>query len=425
MGMLIGRAAKLIPHEQVMKILLIPLSHDAGSRWDVGGAPAGEASRGELFDGGPPLGRINRAVLPSARRRAFQLAVLAAATAWLPLAILTAAQTLVSKDGSFQAFITDYGVLARSLFAVPVLVLADYLVARRLSGIVRHFRDAGLVRGADIERFRHIVDSTRRLRDSPVAEFFVITSAFALALTLAMTVDMQALPQWHRLGDGPYTLSAAGVWHLFVSLPILLLLILGWLWRLTLWTRFLWLLSRLDLCLIPSHPDRTAGLKFVGMSLHSLSLYVCAIGAILAGTIANQVLHDGASVLSFRQTIAGFVVVMLVLVSGPLVLFSDKLLVAMRRGAFEYGAMAREMGRQMEQKWLARDFGEEALGASDFSATTDLYSIVANVYTMNIVPVGIKNIAVVVVAALLPFLPVALTAVSPEMLFRKISGFLL
>ncbi len=60
-----------------------------------------------------------------------------------------------------------------------------------------------------------------------------------------------------------------------------------------------------------------------------------------------------------------------------------------------------------------------------FPATTDLYSIVANVYTMNIVPVSIKNLAVAAVFTLAPFLPVALTVLSPEDLLRKFSGFLL
>ncbi len=55
--------------------------------------------------------------------------------------------------------------------------------------------------------------------------------------------------------------SLAGWWHLLVSLPLLLILFFGWIWRLALWARFLFLMSRLNLRLIPAHPDNVGGLK--------------------------------------------------------------------------------------------------------------------------------------------------------------------
>ena len=58
----------------------------------------------------------------------------------------------------------------------------------------------------------------------------------------------------------------------------LLLLGLGWLWRLYLWGRFLWQLSRLDLRLVPAHPDQTAGLKFVGYAVRAFALLGFAWG---------------------------------------------------------------------------------------------------------------------------------------------------
>jgi hypothetical protein len=68
---------------------------------------------------------------------------------------------------------------------------------------------------------------------------------------------------------------------------------------------------------------------------------------------------------------------------------------------------------------------EKGLEASDFSATTDLYSVVANVYTMNIVPLSLRNLAVIAVAVLLPFAPIELFAVSPIELLKKLTGVLL
>jgi hypothetical protein len=77
-----------------------------------------------------------------------------------------------------------------------------------------------------------------------------------------------------------------------VSVPLLLLLLLGWLWRVLLWWRFLWLTARLDLRLIPGHPDLAGGLMFVGSSLRSFWLLSFALGAIAAGTVANRVTNE-------------------------------------------------------------------------------------------------------------------------------------
>ena len=48
-----------------------------------------------------------------------------------------------------------------------------------------------------------------------------------------------------------------------MSIPIFQFLTLRWLYRLLLWFLFLWRVSRLDLRLAPSHPDRAGGLGFL------------------------------------------------------------------------------------------------------------------------------------------------------------------
>jgi len=107
------------------------------------------------------------------------------------------------------------------------------------------------------------------------------------------------------------------------------------------------------------------------------------------------------------------------------VLFTDKLLATLHQGMLAYGGMARDLGLRLEQRWLGKPMREDALNANDFSATTDLYSIVGNVYAMNIVPVSLRNLMVIVSAALLPFLPVVLLAMSPLALLKKLSEFIL
>ena len=231
------------------------------------------------------------------------------------------------------------------------------------------------------------------------------------------------MPAWHHVAPG--VASAASWWHQFVSLPILMLLLLSWLWRLCLWTRFLWKVSRLDLLLIPSHPDGAGGLKFIGLSLEALMLPAFALSSVIAGPLANRVVHGGAAITAFRAPVLAFAVFLLALLAGPLLLFTDKLLAAMHQGMLAYGAVARDLGLRLEQRWLGKPMREDSLEANDFSATTDLYSIVSNVYAMNTVPLSLRNLAVLVVATLLPFLPVVFLAMSPVALLRKLSEFIL
>jgi hypothetical protein len=107
------------------------------------------------------------------------------------------------------------------------------------------------------------------------------------------------------------------------------------------------------------------------LSTQCFSVLACAFGAIIAGTVANRVTHDGASLFSFRYLIAGFDILCLVLFVSPLLVFSGRLMEAWRQGSQEYGALARYIGREMENKWLNREVGSEALEANDFSATVD------------------------------------------------------
>ena len=385
--------------------------------------PAAREER-ELFSGGPMLGRLHS----GARHldaRTLRLAVAAMVLGWLPPCVLAALQSLATGDDSLHSFFTDYGVLARSLIAVPLLIIGQAVAGPRLGAVVRHFREAGLVRTADVCRYHDIVRSTRRLRDSALAEIAIAIIGFVLAATF-WTVPVPLLPAWFRVGVGAASAaSAASWWHQFVSLPILMLLLLGWLWRLALWTRFLWKVSRLDLLLIASHPDGAAGLKFLGVSLEAMVLPAFATSCVLAGPLANRVVHGGAKIVTFGAPLLAFAAILLALLAGPLLLFTDRLLTAMHQGILAYGAVARDVGQRLENRWLGKPAGDDALDANDFSATTDLYAIVSNVYTMNIVPLGLRNLAVIVIATLLPFVPVALLMVSPVALLKKLGGFIL
>jgi hypothetical protein len=87
----------------------------------------------------------------------------------------------------------------------------------------------------------------------------------------------------------------------------------------------------------------------------------------------------------------------------------------------------RPVGGQFEHKWLTRpeSMDASALAVPDFSATADLYQVVTNVYAMGIIPLDLRNILLLIVATLLPFVPVVFMAIPLDAVLAHVVGFLL
>ena len=162
--------------------------------------------------------------------------------------------------------------------------------------------------------------------------------------------------------------------------------------------------------LVATHPDLVGGLQFVGLSLRAFLLLSFTISTIAAGGVANRVLYMGTSFFTFTYVIVAVVILSLVLFVGPVLVFGGKLVEARRRGILDYGGLAGAVGRQLEKKWLddRKNVDEGALDVPHFSATTDLYQIVSNVYQMKPFPIDIQDLIALIVVTLLPFLPALL-----------------
>jgi hypothetical protein len=225
--------------------------------------------------------------------------------------------------------------------------------------------------------------------------------------------------------EGAY--SPAGWWHALVSLPLLFVLLLTWIWRLIVWCRFLFLMSRLDLRLVPAHPDRTAGLRFVAYSVQAFSLVALALGTIAAGSTANRILNTGAQPESFWMIPVVLLAGVIAVFAGPLVTFFSHLLRAWQRGTLQYSAVASSLGRQFEKKWLRAGavVDEDTLGVPDFSATTDLYQVASNVYEVRLIPISVTSLGILVAMTVIPFLVLALMFTPIDVIVSEIARLLL
>jgi hypothetical protein len=394
-------------------------------------APAPLDPETQPFDSGPivrpqiALGLMR----PPEQIRAARRALILAAVAWIPLAILAALQGLAVGPTPRESLLLDPAVYGRYLVSLPLLVLAESIVLPRLSRIVRHFGESGLVIEADLPRYQELVDRCRRFVGHPAADLFLLLLAYVTTLALTDRTYPSEVSTWVApiSAEGSRALSLAGWWRMLVSQPLYVLFVAAWLWRLCVWTWLLFRLGRMRLRIVPSHPDLAGGLRFTATSVSAFALLAFAIGATSAGNVGRSILIDGRDPKDLVPQIVALVVASVILFAGPLLLLMPRLIRAGQDGAFTYDEVAKSLGKRFEARWLSPrgPWDEEALSAPDFSATTDLYSIVANVREMRFVPIDLRSILLLVAATLVPFLPLVFAILPLDELLRLLSKVVL
>jgi AcrR family transcriptional regulator len=190
--------------------------------------------------------------------------------------------------------------------------------------------------------------------------------------------------------------------------------------------RFLWQVSRIELSLIPTHPDRVGGLGFLANTVFPFMPLAVAHGALLAGLIANRIFYVGAALPEFKVEIVVLVVFLLCLVLGPLLVFAPQLAQAKRTGNREYGALAERYVREFDAKWLrgGASADEPLVGSGDIQSLADLANSFEVVRTMQIAPITRDALLRLVAATLAPVVPLALTMMPFEELLKKLFGIL-
>ena len=339
--------------------------------------------------------------------------------AWLPLLLLS---RFGSSDLSRLTFFHDLEVHVRFLIALPVLIGAELIVHLRISPIVRRFVERRIVIPDELSKFYQAIDNAVRVRNSIPVECGLLLLVYTLGLWVWNTRVGLDAATWYSRPGGKWNLTPAGYWYVFVSIPIFQFILLRWYLRLFIWFRFLWQVSRLNLHLVPTHPDRAAGLAFLGKSNYAFGPILFAQGAILAGLVGARVLYRGENLLSFKMQIAGFIIFFVFVIFGPLLMFTPQLARAKRKGLANYGQVAQVYVDNFEQKWVMgqRSASEELLGSADIQSLADLGNSYAMVREMRPIPFGIEDVTRLAAATAAPLLPLLLTIFSPEELFMRV-----
>jgi hypothetical protein len=374
--------------------------------------------------GGPLFQALRRAHLTGDALQLVRRRIVAtAAIVWLPLLLLSVADDKAWGDAIAVPFLYDVDAHLRFLVALPLLIVAELVVHRRMRAVVVQFVTMGLVRGAVREKFDAAIASAMRLRNSIVAEVVLIALVYGVGIFVFWRhYAALAAPTWYATPEaGALRVHLAGWWYFAVALPLFQFMLLRWYFRIFVWARFLWQVSRLDVAYAPMHPDRCGGIGFLARVGHAFAPLLLAQGTLLAGMIANRIFFEGSSLPAFKLEVFAFVVLVVGVVLAPLLVFVVPLARAKRAGLQSYGHLSKRYVDEFDAKWLAGGAGEEPLvGSADVQSLADMAGSFDVVREMRVVPITRDALVQLVFMTLLPLAPLLLTMISPEELVSQL-----
>jgi hypothetical protein len=344
--------------------------------------------------------------------------------AWLPLLLLAALEGNALGGAAAIPFVYDLQAHARFLVALPLLIVAERVVHMRMRPIALEFLVRGLVPEAAVASFHDALHRAIRLRNSVVAEVTMLVLVYAVGVPLVWReMALLDVSTWFATpGESGSRLTGAGIWYAHVSVPLFQFLLLRWYFRMFVWMRFVWSVSRIQLDLHVAHADRMAGLSFLSSTVFAFVPLALAHGALLSGTIANRIFYAGAQLADARFEIAAVVAFFAVLVFAPLTVFAPQVAAAKRMALRSYGRLSQRYAREFDATWLpgGSPAAVSPLGAADIQSLADLGNSVEAMKATRLVPITRDAVFGVVVATLLPLAPLALTAVPAEEIARKL-----
>ena len=170
-------------------------------------------------------------------------------------------------------------------------------------------------------------------------------------------------------------------------------------------------MSRIELRLLPTHPDHLGGLGFLAGATAAFAPLAAAHGAFVSAWIANRIFLNQAALLDFKVLIISVAVWVLLIFLGPFLVFSLQLAEARRKGEREYGPLAGHYSLAFDAKWVHPDSSarEPLLGSADIQSLADMANAYTVVKNMRSVPITRQAVIQLAATTLAPIAPLMLT----------------
>jgi hypothetical protein len=369
--------------------------------------PINTASGDDSLVRGGPFYRAQRAIglIRPNQWNLVRRITLLLAIGWLPLFLITA---IANPDG-LLSLLKDYRVHSRMLIAVPALLIGESFIDTRFRTVFAHLRSVGLLEASDLTRLDDVIARLVRLRDSLLPEFAILLLVIVHTATAYKRL-VDTAPWLSHMSGAEFHLTASGWYGVVVSTSIFQFLLGLALWKWLLWTFFA---SKVNLKLVPTHPDGHGGLGFLGLTSAAFAPIALSATAVIAGTWRNEILYHGAHLLNYKLPAIALIVAIALLALGPLAFFVPRLAALRRNGILEYGILGQLQSAAFHEKWILHRAGHETeiLAALESSTLAHYGNAYERIEKTSFLLADKGSLYTLVGAVLIPALPMILAEV--------------
>ena len=337
---------------------------------------------------------------PKHPRKLTRTAMVVAAALWLTFAFCAIIDHALT--GKIPLLFEDLSAHVRILVSVPALLLAETMHKERSAYVVDRLSDGGIADGSQQETLTRITGSAERVRNSRGLEYACWALGFSFGLTM-LRRQFGVSDTLRGISEAAAT-GVAYVWYVLLVVPVYGFLFSRAVLRWFIWVWLLLRVSRIELKLAPTHPDRAAGLGFLSEPVAAAAIVGFALSAGMVTRWRAAARIANTSIKTFAPNFAVLLAVALILAVGPLLFFSIPALKARIQAQREHSRLVLRYVQGVHAAWFDRQpQPESAIGVFDSSSMADIDSTYQNMLRMRIVPIDLRMLVAVTVGIGLPF----------------------
>ena len=351
--------------------------------------------------------------------------------AWLPLLIFSLIDSTAYNSEIEIPLLFDFVLYVRVFLVIPLVFIAERIFNSTMYGSLNHFVESGIIAENNVDEYKSILKIFGKYKDSGIIDLLVFMLAYAIVILVLSNIwksygESGSLTSWQYSKDVQGQISLGGYWYAFITIPIYIFFFARLLWKFLLWSFVLYKISKINLNLFPTDPDRSGGLGFLGQNQLYFGLLGFIQTSIFSAEIASKILYAGTVITDYKSFIIGILALFTLIIICPMMFFTNKLIKTKLNGILEYSVTSHMYVSAFHDKWIdgKNSENENLLGSADIQSLADLSGSYDIVKTMIPLPIDLRAVITLVLLVTVPFSPLILFVIPLDQLFKEMAGFI-
>ncbi len=351
--------------------------------------------------------------------------------AWLPLLIFSLIDSTAYNPAIEVPLLFDFVLYVRVFLVIPLVFIAERIFNSTMYGSLNHFVESGIIADNNVDEYKSTLKIFGKYKDSGIIDLLVLVLAYSIVILVLSNIwksygESGSLTSWQYSKDVQGQISLGGYWYAFITIPIYIFFFARLLWKFLLWSFVLYKISKINLNLFPTDPDRSGGLGFLGQN----QLYFALLGfiqtSIFSAEIASKILYAGTVITDYKSFIIGILALFTLIIICPMMFFTNKLIKTKLNGILEYSVTSHMYVSAFHDKWIdgKNSENENLLGSADIQSLADLSGSYDIVKSMIPLPIDLRKVISLILLVTIPFSPLILFVIPLDQLFKEMAGFI-